>query len=167
MPSTTLASHLNQYEQALVLAGLPSNLPPEHLVHLYQEAKVASFLKDQSFEIEERKTKNALQLKELEGYKTKVQELYLKIKELEQTIAATKLHTHAAETKLNTYKDKVLLYGQHTKDCNYIDMVESGKITSKTKEIEVCDCGFTSTKQIITGIVPEEPKILVQEEDEL
>lgn len=170
LQNTTSPSKPSPFEEGLVLVGLPSNLTPLDLLHRYQGLNIEKFKADQNYAIEEYKMHNTILKQQEEEVRNIRRSLQDRVNELTTELNQERISSASSAIVSHNLKNHILQYGQHTKDCNYVDMIETGKVGAKVKEVDLCDCGFTKLKQQIVGIIPEPISFIPpvdNEEDEL
>lgn len=109
------------------------------------EADLCEIIKDQQKDLGELKQESRDQREEINGLYNRNTELTKTKKHLQEEMekhradkqAMTEMYTHALE--------KLKEYGTHTSECNWVIMLQSGRLHDT--EEEQCDCGWLSQKQ--------------------
>lgn len=158
--STTSQSSPSQFnedsfKEKLVLAGLPSTVLPEDLIHLYQEALYAKENTDQSYEIANLTTLNKKASDSIQILKKQASDLQSELHVARSAKMNAELETLKQNKTIEQLEHYIVMYGGHTLHCNYVDAVAVGKVGPKTKELDLCDCGFTKIKRAALKITEE------------
>lgn len=156
----------DSYQNALVMAGLSSTLTPHDLIHLYQEICIERDNKTDEYTIQDLKKKNNLLEKKISELDSLLIGSQTENYRLNQSYHEMKHIIETQKTDIKKIQDDLIKYGTHTNDCNYIDAISVGRIGSKDKEINLCDCEFTKKKIDILGIEVknEKPKEIIQDD---
>jgi hypothetical protein len=120
-----------QAPELLKKLGLAPDTPISELCKIVQRTQhnldeQLDVVYDQSLEIDELRTKTYDQENEIKGWKKKTE--------------GTVEQLEAANSQISNLKQMLKTYGTHSGECNWVIMLQSGRLHGT--EEEACDCGW-------------------------